>query len=242
VLTQLRYGESTPQWDQALQLADNLAWSGTVRPLEADRARLKSLLPSIAQQLRQGLSMVAYNDSDITTVLGELSKCYQALFTARPLAAPIDPNVTPSAAPAPPVETKAALPVSAQVADFVDDVVETERQEQAEANALAEEEDQHTEIVKRSKVGAWYEFQTEHGLERAKLSWISPISGKYLFVNRKGLKVADTTLYQLAAQLREGKAQALENVPLFERAMDAIVEKLKNTQGEEGEAEDGKAE
>ena len=65
--------------------------------------------------------------------------------------------------------------------------------------------------------------------ERAKLSWISPISSKYLFVNRKGLKVADRTLVQLASDLAEGRVTVLEEVPLFDRALDAIVERLKST-------------
>jgi hypothetical protein len=63
--------------------------------------------------------------------------------------------------------------------------------------------------------------------ERAKLSWISPISSKYLFVNRKGLKVSDKTMFALAAEIRRGGAVLLEEVPLFDRALDAIVERLK---------------
>ena len=58
---------------------------------------------------------------------------------------------------------------------------------------------------------------------------ISPISSKYLFVNRKGLKVADRTLAQLASDLPENRVTVLEEVPLFDRALDAIVERLKTT-------------
>ncbi|HEX4479768.1 MAG TPA: DUF1631 family protein, partial [Rudaea sp.] len=57
--------------------------------------------------------------------------------------------------------------------------------------------------------------------------WISPISSKYLFVNRKGLKVSDKTVFALAAEIRRGQAVVLEEVPLFDRALDAIVERLK---------------
>jgi len=63
--------------------------------------------------------------------------------------------------------------------------------------------------------------------ERAKLSWISPISGRYLFVNRRGLKVADHSQVSLAAALANGRATVLESALLFDRAMDAIVEKLR---------------
>jgi hypothetical protein len=80
-------------------------------------------------------------------------------------------------------------------------------------------------------VGNWVEFVTDDGQrERAKLSWISPISGKYLFVNRRGLKVCDMTLQALAASIAEQRTIVLEEVPLFDRALDAIVERLKKDQ------------
>ena len=47
------------------------------------------------------------------------------------------------------------------------------------------------QLVAELKPGIWLEFVTgPETVERAKLSWISPMSGRYLFVNRRGLKVA----------------------------------------------------
>jgi hypothetical protein len=87
------------------------------------------------------------------------------------------------------------------------------------------------QAVRDLKVGSWVEFVDDTGTrERAKLSWISPISGKYLFVNRRGLKVADRTAVQLASELLSGRAMILEEVPLFDRALDAIVDRLRNPQ------------
>jgi hypothetical protein len=89
------------------------------------------------------------------------------------------------------------------------------------------------QAVRELKVGGWVEFIDEQGTrERAKLSWISPISGKYLFVNRRGLKVADRTAVQLATELHDQKLMILEEVPLFDRALDAIVDRLRNARPE----------
>ena len=41
--------------------------------------------------------------------------------------------------------------------------------------------------------------------------------------------MADKTVWALASELRSGRALLLEDVPLFDRALDAIVERLKNT-------------
>jgi hypothetical protein len=64
------------------------------------------------------------------------------------------------------------------------------------------------------------------------LSWISPISAKYLFVNRRGLKVCDKTVFALATEMRRGSTIVLEEVPLFDRALDAIVARLRTAQAD----------
>jgi len=95
------------------------------------------------------------------------------------------------------------------------------------------EDDEFLKAAREVKVGTWLEFADEHGnRERAKLSWISPISAKYLFVNRRGLKVCDKTVFALAAELRRGSTIVLEEVPLFDRALDAIVARLRSAQAD----------
>lgn len=242
VLMLLRHGEDTPAWRGALKVAEELAWSGSLtHPTDADRARLKALMPPLSQQLRQGLSLVAYNDADINQLLAELSKCYQALFapsrilaasaataTAKAQSAESAEVVLPEPVPIPVEFTRpASLPASASVADFVEEVVLSTRAEMEAVESVETDED-YLAQVRACKVGQWFEFTDEAGnAERAKLSWISPISAKYLFVNRKGLKVADKTIFGLAAEIKRGTAQILQDVPLFDRALDAIVERLK---------------
>jgi hypothetical protein len=63
-------------------------------------------------------------------------------------------------------------------------------------------------------------------MARAKLSWISPMSGRYLFVNRRGLKVADYSPQELTGLMTDGHARVLAANALFDRAMSAIVGKL----------------
>jgi hypothetical protein len=52
------------------------------------------------------------------------------------------------------------------------------------------------------------------------------MSGRYLFVNRRGLKVGDYAPLELAKVLDEGHARVLASNALFDRAMDAIVGRL----------------
>ena len=129
----------------------------------------------------------------------------------------------------PPLEivSKAAATAAAVESPVEEIVMAGDTEEQPEANYDAD--DECLKQAKEMKVGTWVEFTDANtgSKERAKLSWISPISSKYLFVNRKGLKVSDKTVFALAAEIRRGHAVVLEEVPLFDRALDAIVERLK---------------
>ena len=88
--------------------------------------------------------------------------------------------------------------------------------------------DEHSRLVHRLKEGAWVEFRDDDDNRRpARLSYISPLKGTYLFVNRQGKKVGEYSVYQLAREFRTGSASILDAVPLFDRAMGSLVGALR---------------
>jgi hypothetical protein len=88
--------------------------------------------------------------------------------------------------------------------------------------------DEHSRLVKGLTEGAWIEFRDDDDNRRpARLSYISPLKGTYLFVNRQGKKVGEYSLYQLAREFRTGRASILDAVPLFDRAMGSLVGALR---------------
>ena len=90
--------------------------------------------------------------------------------------------------------------------------------------------DEHSRLASRLKEGVWVEFRTEEDVRHpARLSYISPLKGTYLFVNRQGRKTGEYSPYQLARELRSGGAVVLDAVPLFDRAMTGLVGALKGS-------------
>jgi hypothetical protein len=89
--------------------------------------------------------------------------------------------------------------------------------------------DEYSRLANSLKEGDWVEFRDGDDLRRpARLSYISPLKGTYLFVNRQGRKVGEYSVYQLARELRSGGAVVLDAVPLFDRAMTSLVGVLKS--------------
>lgn len=227
VLTLLRQGEDSNEWRQALRFADEFVWSAQPKSSDAERMRLKGILPALEKSLRHGLATVAYHENDVKQLMHELNAFYTNLLKGDAPSAAVVAMVEEAAAPGFEIVGTAAATAAA-----IDSPVEEEivlRAEAAAAPPELGEDDESLRQVKAMKVGTWVEFTGVDGTtkERAKLSWISPISSKYLFVNRKGLKVADKTVQALAIEIRRGDAAILEEVPLFDRALDAIVERLK---------------
>lgn len=235
VLTILRQGEGSHPWKTSLRVADELVWAAQDKASDAERGRLRALVPELEKALRQGLAMVAYHDNDVRQLLADLN----AFFAVQ-----LDPESPRAQVPADAAASGSADAVAGEPAqgpgdpvtgteeNFVDELARQPESSEAVVDPEAEVRDQYYEVARSIKVGTWIEFRHAEGRgERAKLSWISPISNKYLFVNRKGLKVADKTLWALAAELRHGQAMLLDDVPLFDRALDAIVERLKTSVG-----------
>lgn len=220
VLTLLRHGENSQEWVQALQVADDVIWAVQPKTDEADRARLLELVHPLSEAIREGLALVALHEDEVERILSELSDCIEGVLNDCP----------PEAAEIPEEPT-----ASSQTPEWMSAMGEEEPA--AEATEAGDEE--YVQAVKEIPLGTWMEFSEEDGTpQRAKLSWISPISHRYLFVNQKGLKVADKTRDELARALREGNASVLDDVPLFDRALDAIAHRLREGRSE-GPAEHG---
>lgn len=80
--------------------------------------------------------------------------------------------------------------------------------------------------------GDWIELVDEHGhAEPAKLSWVSPISNRRLFVNRRGLKVACASVDELATMMASGRMSIRKADSAFERAMHQVLGKLQEESG-----------
>ena len=90
-------------------------------------------------------------------------------------------------------------------------------------------EDDYTQQARNLSSGAWLEFQgSDDKTYRAKISWMSEDASAYIFVTQTG-QVAEKSLQGLSNALRSKQATILDETPVFERAMDAVLEELQET-------------
>jgi hypothetical protein len=88
-------------------------------------------------------------------------------------------------------------------------------------------DDEYLEIARNLERGMWVEFESEGGqLAFAKLAWVSPLRGTYLFTNRQGQKALSMTAEELADRFRADRARLVEAEPLVDRAMTRVITNL----------------
>lgn len=91
------------------------------------------------------------------------------------------------------------------------------------------ESDPHYVLVGNITQGSWFEMQSDDGQKyRARLAAIIRATGKYIFVNRSGVKVAEETRLTLASAIKAGRMQVLDDGMLFDRALEAVIGTLRS--------------
>ncbi|MEO7051136.1 MAG: DUF1631 domain-containing protein [Rhodanobacter sp.] len=220
VLTSLRQGEDSPEFKTALRFIDEFIASTHPANDATSRQTLRSMLPGIERALRHGLANVAFQEQDVERLLGQLHAYYRQQLGEPPaLGETLNVSTTH--------EDAAMLSLPDSIQPVIDQQADPEDLLDAEELVEVPPDSPHWHHVQALQPGNWLEFTLDdQAPARAKLSWISPMSGRYLFVNRRGLKVADYAPRELAALFADGHARVLAASALFDRAMTAIVGKL----------------
>ena len=197
LLASLKHGEQSVHWQAALRTMDDLIWSVGLHDDTEAGRRLLEQLPGLLKALRDGLNSAAFDP-----------------FSAREFFVQLQ-----------------ALHV--QPAERIDGLIEV--REPFVLGTLPGEpaidlpsDDPDLLKVHSLRVGAWILRQQDATVAlRCKLAAILAPANTYVFVNRAGLKVLEQSPGQLALAFKQGSLQVLDDSPLFERALAAVVDRLR---------------
>lgn len=88
---------------------------------------------------------------------------------------------------------------------------------------------QHLALVGNITQGTWFEMMGEGGEKyRCRLAAIIRSVGKYIFVNRSGMKVAEESKESLAIALQTKRLTILDDGMLFDRALESVISTLRD--------------
>lgn len=209
----LRTGPSSAQWQEKAKIAEELSWCCT--PLDEEQrkqfvARKDLMMSGIQQALEQ---LGYYSDVEIQRQIQDIQICQQAVQAQQHEVVEKLSNTLPSSM------TEA-------------DEEELRDVERVNENSLDEASLELVNKLKHVRFGTWFEFKEPP--HRLKLAWFSPTTHRYMFVDSAGQGSYIKNWNELFEQLKAGEAsivEAVEAVPFFERALQAIQRTLKQFAG-----------
>ncbi|MCW8908052.1 MAG: DUF1631 domain-containing protein [Sedimenticola sp.] len=225
LLIYLRKGRESEEWVEAVKLMERLVWSVMPKPSQRERQELLRAIPELLKGLRSGLSDISYNQHKMTRAFKSLQARHLACLRGGRAVTESDGRSGSDSGS------------SSHGAGVMEEIVlesggDVRARPEASADAGAVPSDEFDRLGDELSVGQWIELTREDGETlRAKLSWRSAVTGTCLFVNRKGLKVAEVSGTGLAEWMRNGKAKLLPQPdnPLMDRALNSMVNELNDS-------------
>ena len=215
-------GEDSPRWSALVKTMEELLWSVEPKVQPDDRKRLVAILPGMLKRVVEGLCAGGMDEAARDAFLGVLVDSHATAVKSglRGLAAlPVSP--TP-ARPADPAIARELVPAGDIRVEEIR--LRTQRGRGGVRNVFT-----RTGIWTNLQRGTWVEFEAAAAATRARLTWISPNKGVYLFTNPLSSSAAVSISPEaLAEQMRLGEARMLDDAPLTERAVGSMLADLRD--------------
>ena len=214
-------------WNAMLALVDELLWSAEPKIRPEDRRRLVAGIPALVRGLQDGMKRAGLDEARREAYLGSLVDCHAdavkaglkgTMLSGQPRA---DSPVRPRAPVAPSLEREVVPAGDIQVEEIR---LRAPRGQPPVRNVYT-----RTGIWTNVKRYTWVEFHREGAQQplRARLTWISPAKGVYLFTNSTAGAAISVSPEALAEQMRRGEARIVDDSPLVDRAVDSMLANLR---------------
>jgi len=243
-------------WERACQVAKLLVWS--VQPIEEAAAleKLVSHVPKLVKNLRKGFAIISTSPIDATHMLDQLEATHRKIISEaqtkieedskeqilRLSPAPVVPELDPV-----PDSAVSALDSEQNRSQNMESSFQRSKSEEEEKieifdigfaqEAIGENRPKvepvnitqgSLQAIESLRAGHWVELMLEGKLQRCKLAAKISSSGKFIFVNRSGVKVAEFFTDEIAYAYQIENLKILDDEALFDRALESVISNLRD--------------
>jgi len=202
-------------WHTGVRVVDQLLWSVSPKHSAGERKLCADLIPRLLSDIKEGLAVIAWDHHQKNNFHAELEALHLTALRPAVVKQRFAPSLSKAVAQNDVAPTEITL-ASDQNKKHVDVFSQSDKKVAA-LNQFANE----------LPLGTWLDLADDNFREsRVKLAWKDEILQTLTFVNRRVQVVAEVTLSDLANKFAEGKARIVEDVPLVDRALDAIANRL----------------
>lgn len=215
-----RNGKDSDAWKQAVATMDDLIWSIKPKRTPEERQRLVKMQPHLLASLRSGMERLSIPATERDDFIAMLVRAHGRTAINKTDPEPETGKQAEKTRMAPQPEVNRGAPGASAEGETL----------AASSAAKDDIHDQYTARASQLSPGTWVEFLGGDGqATRAKLSWISPITGTFLFTDRQGLKAGNYGIQELARLLRSRRAKILNASPLMDRAVSTVLKEYQKS-------------
>src|SRR5690554_2268454 len=225
----LRQGEESPQWQDACELVTRLIWTVDPSPItDSTRAELLRAIPGVVEDLRAALKEISWDPFATDNAVRDLELAHVGAFQ-KLVTAPVEVEDEPVVDELPEVsEPEPAVQAEPEVALAPEPVPQPEVAPEPEPEPEATIDPEWLARADQMRVGSWVELKRDDDTRlRCKLAAFIKATGKYIFVNRSGAKVAEYQQEELATAMQTGLIGMLDDGLIFDRALESIIDNLR---------------
>jgi len=237
--TYLDKGENSKQWKKQLKFIGVLSWSVEAKSTVAERQQLAGIILELLEMLNKGMASISYPQEGTTKIIAMLEKYHLHNFHSDNQTQE-DADDLSNQSTLIDIRKDNVIDIDKEMQDLVDELDSMSNIPVAEPtvenivlsgyqpDSENEPDDEYLQLARHLEAGRWLEFtDEENNTQRAKLAWKSDLLGEFTFINWRFQVVADKTLQGLATDLQNGSAKIIEDVPIFDKALGAVVDGLK---------------
>jgi len=241
-------------WDNRVKVAKLLVWS--VQPCESvDRLdKLVSKVPILVKSINNGAELISFSPLEVTHLLEQLEDEHHYLFEQAKKAINANNNEVILRLPAIDLDNPSAEEFASERADLSYELGASQLNESQLDQSLSEEiviedigftavqtgeifrqrpvdpipiDNKAMQTIEQLRAGSWIELKVDGEFKRCKLAARIASSGKYIFVNRSGMKMAEMITIELCQAYQKGDMKILDDDALFDRALESVISNLR---------------
>nr|WP_246722732.1 DUF1631 domain-containing protein [Aliikangiella sp. G2MR2-5] len=235
--------EDKEGWEKVSKIAQMLIWS--LQPVK-DQARLDKLIkvvPVLVKNIKLGFDKISFSQLDASALMDKLEDAHRTIISEGKVyieesqkdeiirLMPVDPFTQGSATQ----ETVSTSEAEEEIEEVVVEEIAFSEEEIGKLHTPKPKvkitEDSKA-TVENFSAGSWFDLKIDEEYRRCKLAARIVSTGKYIFVNRAGVKVSEFFTDELAAAYQLGEIKVLDDEALFDRALKAVISNLRDMKAE----------
>ncbi|MEZ5550218.1 MAG: DUF1631 domain-containing protein [Pseudomonadales bacterium] len=208
-------GDHSPVWQRHVQTLDDLLWC--LQPLDKleDVETREAKVGGLIEALKAGMEDISLPGNEAEEQARAIAQHLEMISTNDRAFLEDDSHS----------DQREALDAGMEV---MEEIVLTAPTELEDLPEPVPAEPEYLSQIEKLKEGSWVEFRQDDGeILRCKLATIIEPGGRYIFVNRRGMKVSERSRMGLAVELKRKALTVLEESQVFDRALQAVIGNLR---------------